>query len=137
MTTSDLIESFFPSSPYRAGFPLADCNLRVDISESDKAYVIKADVPGTEKEGLHVEFHDGVLTISASAKSESEKESGEGGERVIHRERYAGRFERSFRFGKEIDSDSVKAKLDDGVLTVTVSKRDPEVARKERAVTIE
>lgn len=137
MTTSDLIESFFPSSPFRAGFPLADSNLRVDISETDKAYVIKADVPGIDKEGLDVQFHDSVLTISASDKGGSDKESGEGSERVIHRERYTGRFERSFKFGKEIDSDSVKAKLDGGVLTVTVSKRDPEVARKERAITIE
>ena len=137
MTTTDLIESFFPGSAFRTG--LRDEPLKVDISETDNAYHIKADVPGIDKKGLEVQFHENVLTITASIKDEKKDDSGEdsGKGRVIHRERFTGKYERSFKFGKEIDPDSVKAKLKEGVLNITISKRDPEVARKERLIDID
>lgn len=139
MTTTELIESFFPQSPFRRGFPVVEGHLKVDITEADDGFVVKADVPGIDKKGLDVQFHDNVLTITATVENEAKTEKGEEGsaERVLHRERFSGRYERSFKFGKEVDPDNVKAKLDDGVLTINIAKRDPEVAKKERSVTID
>ncbi len=141
MTTQDLIEQFFPSLPLSAASQWASnaTPMKVDVAEDDKEYVITADVPGIAKENLSVEFHENVLTISAEVSHSREETSGDkdaGKPRVVLRERSTGKYERSFRFGKEIDKDSISAKREDGVLTVKVAKRDPDIARQERRIEV-
>ena len=136
MTTTDLIENFFPRYPYRRSYSPSVGHLNVDISETEKNFVVKADVPGIDKDDLDVQFHDNVLTISATAESEGKSDEG-GKQRTLHQERFTGSYNRSFKFGKEVDKDSVNAKLNDGVLTVTISKRDPKVTKSERTVSID
>ena len=92
----------------------------VDIIEDDKAYVIKAELPATKREDVHVELEGGVLTISGERKTEKEERT-----RKYHRiERAYGTFSRSFQLPENIDPDKVAASYKEGVLTVSVAKAE-------------
>lgn len=104
---------------------------RVDVHEKAKKYVIDAELPGVEKDDLHVSLEKGVLTIEASMEDETSKEE-EG--KVIRRERRFGRFSRSFYLGDNIDESDIKAKFKNGVLKLDVPKsqaKEPERKRIE------
>ena len=104
----------------------------VDVSETENAYRIKAEIPGVRKEDLNVSVHDGILTIEAETKYEDEeKKDG----RVIRRERRYGKFSRSIRLGEDVDSTSVKAEYKDGVLDLMLPKLE-EVQPKRIAITV-
>ena len=104
----------------------------IDVSENDNEYVIKAEIPGVKKEDLHVSVQDGVLTINAESKYE-EEEKKEG--RVIRQERRYGKYVRSMRLGKDVDSSNVKAEYKDGVLELKLPKVE-EVKPKKIAIDI-
>ena len=91
----------------------------IDVTENDNEYMIKAEIPGVKKEDLHVSVQDGVLTINAESKYEDEEKK-EG--RVIRQERRYGKFVRSMRLGKDVDSSNVKAEYKDGVLELKLPK---------------
>ena len=91
----------------------------IDVSENDSEYKIRAEIPGVKKEDLHVSVQDGVLTINAESKYEDEEKK-EG--RVIRQERRYGKFVRSMRLGKDVDSSKVKAEYKDGVLELSLPK---------------
>ncbi|MBW2712229.1 MAG: Hsp20/alpha crystallin family protein [Deltaproteobacteria bacterium] len=95
---------------------------KMDISENEKALVVTAEVPGFKRDELDVSLHDGVLTISA--ETTSEEEATEKGE-VIRRERYSGKLQRSLSLGENIDAQNIQARLEDGVLTLTLPKMEP------------
>ena len=92
--------------------------LPVTVLESDKSYQVEADLPGVELDDIHIEFDDGVLEIKAERKSVTPAD----GVEVTVDERHYGEVQRSIRFGKDVNSESVDAALDNGVLTVTVEK---------------
>ena len=95
---------------------------RVDVVETAKDYVIKADLPGVEKKDVEIGLEEGVLTIKAEMKSESEeKEKG----RVIRRERRSGSFLRRMNLGSNIAEKEVSASFKDGVLNIHVPKLEP------------
>lgn len=91
----------------------------VDIEEHENEVMIKADLPGMNKEDIHVSLHDGVLSINAQHKEASEQE--EAG-RVIRRERRVGRYARSFTVAKGITENDISGKFADGVLTLIIPK---------------
>lgn len=95
-------------------------NMRVDISESENNFLVKADLPGFTKDNLNVDFKDGVLTVSAE-KVET-KESAES-DKVWRKERVAGSVKRSFEFGEDVDADNIQASYVDGVLALTLPKK--------------
>lgn len=95
-------------------------NMRVDISESENNFLVKADLPGFTKDNLNVDFKDGVLTVSAE-KVET-KESAES-DKVWQKERVAGSVKRSFEFGEDVDADNIQASYVDGVLALTLPKK--------------
>ena len=132
MTNHNLIETLFPAIPLRHPWPTSDYGLKVDIAENNQEFTVQAEVPGINKDNLDVQFHDNVLTITAAVEDEDKNQP-----RTILRERFSGKYERSFRFNKEIDRNSISAKLNDGLLTIKISKRDPEIAKRERSVVIE
>jgi len=104
----------------------------LDVSEKDDAYVIKAELPGVQKEDIAVTLENGVLTISGESGSEKEeKEEG----RVIRQERRYGRYVRSLRLGAQIDDKNVKASYKDGVLELILPKAE-EVKPKKIAVDV-
>ena len=120
----DLFEGFFRPARF------ADAGVNtpaIDVVEKEKAYVIKAEMPGVKKDDIEVTVHDGVLTLSAEVNEESEeKEDG----RVIRRERRTGKFVRTMRLGAEVDESKVAAKYNDGVLEVTIPKTEETQPKK-------
>jgi HSP20 family protein len=90
----------------------------VDVAETDKEYVIKADLPELKKEDVKVELLDGVLTVEGERKHEKEDKG-----TTFHRvERSYGKFVRRFALPTEIDSAKVQAEFKEGVLSVHLPK---------------
>ena len=90
----------------------------VDVSETEDALVFSAEVPGFEKDGLSISVDNGLLTLSGERKLERKSEE-------FHRiERVYGKFERSFSLPKAVESEKIKADLKNGVLTITLPKKE-------------
>ena len=81
----ELFRGFF--APVRRGDGEAPQAIRLDVTESEQSYIVRAEVPGVKKEDIHVTIEGNQVTIAAEVKRESEKKEGD---RVIHTERYAG-----------------------------------------------
>ncbi|HJS87227.1 MAG TPA: Hsp20/alpha crystallin family protein [Acetobacteraceae bacterium] len=88
----------------------------VDVTETDKEVKVVAELPGMEEKDIEVTLADGVLTLQGEKKSESEG--------AVHRERWHGAFRRSIQLGPEVDPEKVSASFKNGVLTVTLGKRE-------------
>jgi len=98
----------------------------VDIAENENSYEIKVDVPGMKKKDLNISFKDNVLTLSGEKKEEKEDK----GKNFFRKERVYGKFQRSFRIPQDIDPEKIKAKYEDGVLTVEVPKTESTKAKE-------
>lgn len=110
-------------------------SMKTDVIESDHDYKLQADLPGFNKEDLHVDLKNGNLTISASHKENNDQKDDNG--RYIRRERKAASYQRSFYVGDEYKPEDVSAKYDNGVLTVTLPKKNVAVEQKEEPKKIE
>jgi len=120
---SDLFQGFF--RPMRSMATPQDAELasmKIDVTENDSAYTVKAELPGLEKKDIDVHI-DGRI-VSINAKVERNKEAKEG-ERVIRRERYSGAFSRSFSLAGEVDDANATAEYKDGVLSLSLPKKAP------------
>lgn len=107
-------------------FPFRNFNtnslMKTDIRETDGSFELDIDMPGFNKEDLKAELKEGYLTISASTnKDDGEKD--ENG-RYIRRERYVGSCSRSFYVGEDIKQDDIKAKFENGILKISVPKKE-------------
>jgi HSP20 family protein len=92
----------------------------VDITEDDKEFVVKAELPGLKKEEVKVTVEDGVMTISGERKMEKEEKT-----KKYHRvERAYGKFERTFTLPDKADGTKVNAEFKDGVLQVHLPKTE-------------
>ncbi len=111
-----------------AGMP-GECDLAtaaypVDIHETDDALIVDAELPGFKKDEVHVTLEQGVLSISAERQAEESE-----GESHLS-ERCYKRVARSFKLPIEVDEAKVQAALTDGVLTLTLAKREEVKPRK-------
>ena len=107
----------------------------IDVSESDRGYIVTLDVPGVSREDVKVSIDGRRVSIVAEARSAEAPaaetaatetaEAPKATDRVILRERAFASYARSFTLQSEIDQTSSQAKLDNGVLTLTLVKRDP------------
>jgi len=97
-----------------------------EVKETTDQFVVRADLPGVEEKDLDVSLHNGVLSVTGSRASEQRKE----GEAYYLYERQFGSFTRSFSLPDSADGEKVDAKLDAGVLTVTIGKRSEAKPRK-------
>ena len=100
-----------------------------NISESDKEFLIKLDLPAVKKEDVNVTLEHGVISISGERKQEKEHKD----ENELRIESHYGSFTRSFSLPENVDAASVRAESKDGVLTVRVPKKLPE---KPKAISI-
>jgi HSP20 family protein len=103
----------------------------VDIWENEGELVVKADIPDVKFEDIHVDLENGTLTLRGERKFEKAAETGEQAKGGYHRvERAYGAFERSFTVPETVDSEHVKADYKNGVLTVTLPKKESAKPRK-------
>lgn len=104
-------------------------DMRIDVMEDDKAFHIKADVPGVDKNDIEVSVDGNQVTISDEIKHESNKKEGE---ESICTERYHGKVDRSFTSPGDFDSAKADAHYDKGVLALSLPKRANGSSRKIR-----
>ena len=102
---------------------------RVDLAESENAYLVHLDVPGMKKEDLEVNFQDGSVTVSGTRNEQAIGEDAN----FVRVERRFGRFYRSFDLPKTVDSSKIEAKYEDGVLSIRIPKAEES---KPKTVTI-
>ena len=93
--------------------------IRIDVNEDDKAYKVKADIPGMKKEDIQVSVEGREVEISAESRREVEKQD----ESCLYSERSEGRVYRSFSLPGEVDTRNVEAKYEHGVLKLTLPKK--------------
>ncbi len=93
---------------------------RVDVSENDGAYTLRAEIPGVRKEDIGVTIDGDTVAISAEVKNEKDVKDGE---RVLRSERYYGKVYRAFTLGQAVDEAGVNAKYANGVLELTLPKK--------------
>ena len=98
----------------------AEPQIRMDVSEADDAYTVKAEIPGVKKEDIHVTIDRNQVCISAEIKQEKEVKEGE---RMVRCERSYGKAMRSFRLDQDVNPDAVQAKYADGVLELKMPKK--------------
>lgn len=108
---NSLGEDFFPETSEGM-----DLNPNVEVKREDGHYMLTAEFPGMDKDDIHVDVHDGVLTLSGEKKREFEEEK----EGYRYSERSYGSFRRSFSLPPETPEDEIEAKLDKGVLMITI-----------------
>ena len=97
-----------------------DMQIRVDVTEDDKAYTVHADIPGVKKEDIHVGVEGNLVSIHAEIKDEKDVKEGS---KVLRSERHYGSLSRSFSLTQEVDENAVTAKFTNGVLELVLPKR--------------
>lgn len=117
---------FYPKLAY-------DKMLKTDIEENEKEYVLKMDVPEIKKEDLKISLKNGYVTICANFKEEGSEKN----KKYLQKERYYGSFSRSFYFGDTLQEEDVKAKLNQGVLTLNISKKEKSQKKENQFISIE
>ena len=93
---------------------------RVDLAETDQAYLIELDVPGMKRDDLEVNYQDGSLTVSGERKQQEKEENSS----LVRVERRFGRFYRSFDLPQSVDASKIEAKYEAGVLSIEVPKAE-------------
>jgi HSP20 family protein len=140
LTRFERFDDLFPEVFRRFMQPMAFnmepmSEIRVDIDETEKAYTVRADLPGVKKDDLRVEIDGNRVSISAEVRKDFEqKDKDDKSGRVLVRETYRGAASRSFALAHDIDESAVVAKLEDGVLKLTLPKRQ---GSRNRLVAIE
>lgn len=124
----DLLEDFFGGSAVSQ--PAGLIAPRFEVSETDDAIVVDAELPGMDEKDVQVTLQDNILTIRGEKKKEEETKK----KNCYISERSYGSFQRSLQLGSGADPEKVKASFRKGVLTVTVPKIEPE---KSKARTID
>ncbi len=127
---SDLMDEMFKNFMNRPMRLLEDetgIQMRSDLSEDDKNFVIKSEIPGVKKEDIHISIDGNRVSISAETKRESEEKEGA---KVVRSERYYGKVFRSMTLDSDVDQDQADAKYEDGVLTLTLPKKAGSAAKQ-------
>lgn len=110
--------STLPVESDREMLSMADWMPSVDISETDNAYLVKAEIPGVSKDDVKVTIEDGMLTLQGERKQEKDEK----GKKYHRIERSYGCFMRSFRLPDDADDSAAKAEFKDGMLNITLNK---------------
>ncbi len=127
LTRFDRIDNLFPELFRRFARPMQlidentlPADIRVDISENDMEYLVSAEIPGAKKEDIRVSIDGNYVSISAEVKKEQEEKHG----RSLVRETYHGTVSRGFTLASDVDDKTAVAKLEEGVLRLTLPKRE-------------
>ena len=102
--------------------------MKTDVKETENGYELDIDLPGFKKEDINAQLKNGYLTINASTNSNDEKKDENG--KYIRRERFYGSMSRSFYVGEAVTECDIHAKFSDGILKLTVPKKQPEIPQQ-------
>lgn len=122
----ELFRGFFVR-PVNFEHPSAPAQFRVDVTEKENAYTLRAELPGVKKDDINITIDGDQVAISAEVKQEKDAKNGE---RVLRSERYYGKVYRAFTLGQAVDEASASAKYADGVLELTLPKKAAASARR-------
>lgn len=109
----------FSLSPLMRGMEM-EPRMRIDVEDKDQNYVVKAEVPGVKKESISVDIN--ANTVSIRAEISGEKTDEKVGN-MLHSERYYGESSRTFTLPQDVDDTKAEAKYEDGILTLTLPKK--------------
>lgn len=109
--------------------------MKTDVRETDDSYELDIDLPGFKKDEITAKLEDGYLTVSASKGLDKDKQDKKGN--YIRRERYAGAMSRSFYIGDSITQDEIKAKYENGILQLSIPKKDAKTVEQQKHISIE
>ena len=109
--------------------------MRTDIRETDTSYELDVDLPGFKKEDIKAQVENGYLTISA-AKGVDKKEDDKKGQ-YIRQERFSGACSRSFYVGDNVTEQDITAKFEDGILKLSIPKKDQQQVETKKYIAIE
>lgn len=127
---SDNVDSalrrLFPASLFEAD--AAPLKIRIDVTENERAFNVKADIPGVRKEDINVRVEGNLVQIDAEVRSERQTR-GEA-DKVLRSERHYGSISRAFTLGQDVDAGKVQAKYADGVLSLELPKKAPADSRR-------
>lgn len=93
--------------------------IRIEVSETDQAYALKAEIPGVRKEDIKVAIDGNQVTLSAEVRRETQAQE----HNMLRSERYYGQQSRSFTLPQEVDDSQAVAKYNDGILELTLPKK--------------
>lgn len=128
-------DPFFNIDEWLKGFPMRPMSMdmetvpqiKIDVTEDDNAYHVRAEIPGVKKEDVKVQVEGNRVSISAENKQENEEKEGE---RVLYRECHQGSSYRTFTLGSEVDASKAEAKYDNGTLELTLPKKEGKTAKR-------
>ena len=109
--------------------------MKTDIREHDEGYELDVDLPGFKKDEISVQLDNGYLTISAAKGLDKDEQDKKG--KYIRKERYAGAVQRSFYVGDAVTEEDVKAKFEDGILRLSIPKKDARTVETKKTIAIE
>ena len=109
--------------------------MKTDIKEHDGGYELDIDLPGFKKDEITIDLDNGYLTISAAKGLDKDEQDKKG--KYIRRERYVGAVQRSFYVGDVVTEEDVKAKFEDGILRLSIPKKDAKAVETKKTIAIE
>lgn len=109
--------------------------MKTDVKETETGYELDIDLPGFKKDEISAHLEDGYLTVSAAKGVDKDEKDNEG--RYIRRERYSGSMTRSFYVGNAVTEEDIKAKYEDGILSLSIPKKDPKDVEAKKYIAIE
>ena len=109
--------------------------MKTDVKEHENGYEVDIDLPGFKKDELNLDLTDGYLTISASKGLDKDEEDKKG--KYIRKERYAGSMSRSFYVGDGITEEDIKAKYENGILKLSIPKKEAKAVDQKKHIAIE
>ena len=137
-------ENLFNDDWMDFGFPEVDKALygkhannvmKTDVKETDTGYEVDIDRPGFKKDEINAQLDNGYLTISAAKGLDKDEKDKKG--KYIRKERYAGAMSRSFYVGEGVTQEDIKAKYEDGILRLSVPKKEAKAVENKKYIAIE
>ena len=109
--------------------------MKTDVKETDTGYEVDIDLPGFKKDEINAQLDNGYLTISAAKGLDKDEKDKIG--KYIRKERYAGAMSRSFYVGEGVTQEDIKAKYEDGILRLSVPKKEAKAVENKKYIAIE
>ena len=137
-------ENLFNDDWMDFGFPEVDKALygkhannvmKTDVKETDTGYEVDIDLPGFKKDEINAQLDNGYLTISAAKGLDKDEKDKKG--KYIRKERYAGAMQRSFYVGENLTQEDIKAKYENGILRLSVPKKEAKAVENKKYIAIE